>query len=160
MMIERRKKRELPPVTLEFLDETTRFSPAFREQIEAEERLIEKDLMPLKEVRVKRELFKLTPYVKIVEDERGNKVTVCSQCGFGYCNAQENFKLYCLIYDRDPSEIQPGRLAPNKDWCIYREFYCPGCGTQVEVEATPPGTPIIHNVRLKEFECVPLTHRD
>lgn len=149
MMIERRKKRELPQVTLEFLDETMRFSPAFRAQIEAEERLIEKDLIPLKKVKVKRELFKLTPYVKIVEDERGNKVAVCNQCGFGYCDVQENFKLYCLIYDRDPSEIQLGRLAPDKDWCIYREFYCPGCGTQVEVEATPPGTPIIHNVELK-----------
>ncbi len=31
------------------------------------------------------------------------------------------------------------------DWYTLREFYCPGCGTQVEVETTPHGTPILRN---------------
>jgi len=62
--------------------------------------------------------------------------------------ANENFKLYCLIYDRDPKEIQPGILGPDKDWMIYREFYCPGCGTQVEVEPTPVGTAILHSLEV------------
>jgi acetophenone carboxylase len=35
------------------------------------------------------------------------------------------------------------------------EFYCPGCGTQVETEYLPPGHPITHDIeididRLKE----------
>jgi len=32
---------------------------------------------------------------------------------------------------------------------IYREFYCPGCGSQIEVEATPSCAPILHNIELK-----------
>jgi acetone carboxylase gamma subunit len=87
----------------------------------------------------------------LVEDEKGRKVVACRNCRFGYCDASENFKLYCLVYERDPAELQVGFYSYDKDWCIYREFYCPGCGTQVEVEATPPGTPILHSVRLKDI---------
>jgi acetone carboxylase gamma subunit len=69
---------------------------------------------------------------------------VCRKCNFGYCKSNENFKLYCLIYERDPKEIHPGKLGPDPEWTVYREFYCPSCGTQVEVEVTPPGTPIFN----------------
>jgi acetone carboxylase gamma subunit len=48
-------------------------------------------------------------------------------------------------------DIQPGRLGFDRDWCIYREFYCPSCGRQIEVEVTPPGTPILNNYRLNLF---------
>jgi acetone carboxylase gamma subunit len=57
--------------------------------------------------------------------------------------------LGCLIYDRDPKEIQPPKSAPNKEWMIFREFYCPDCGTQVEVEAVPPGVTILHNAEIR-----------
>jgi acetone carboxylase gamma subunit len=97
----------------------------------------------------KKEILKLTPYVNITEDEEGKKMAECSRCGYVYCDPKENYKLYCLVYGRDPKEIQPGDLGPDKDWMIYREFYCPGCGSQVDVEATPPGTPILHNVEIK-----------
>jgi len=58
-----------------------------------------------------------------------------------------------LVYERDPAEILPGeesgdRMCPDKDWAIFREFYCPGCGRQIEVESTPPGTPILQNYVL------------
>ena len=147
-MVERRKRRELPKGALEFLDETASFCPAFREQMEAEERLLERELQPLKEVEVKALLFSLTPYTDIVEESKGKVVAICQRCGFAYCEARENFKLYCLVYDRDPQEVLPGRWGYDRQWCGFREFYCPGCGTQVEVEATPPGTPILQNYSL------------
>ncbi len=28
------------------------------------------------------------------------------------------------------------------------EFYCPGCGTQIETEYLPPGHPITHDIEL------------
>jgi len=28
------------------------------------------------------------------------------------------------------------------------EFYCPGCGTQVETEYLPPGHPITHDIEI------------
>lgn len=148
-LIERRKKRELSSPALEFLDETLNFSPAFKEQIETEERLAGKELKPLKEAKVKQLLFKLTPYVNIGEDEQCVKIALCSRCGFAYCDAAEDHKLYSLVYERDPKDYLPEHLAPDKDWGVYREFYCPGCGVQTEMDQTPPGMPIIPNARIK-----------
>ena len=79
----------------------------------------------------------------------GGKVAVCTQCGHTYCDAKENFKLHCLIYDRDPVEICQGDWASDKDWMVFRDFYCPGCGLHLEVEGTGVATPIIHSVELK-----------
>jgi len=149
-MVERRRKRDLPKRALEFMKEMMGFSSAFREDIEMEEKLAQKDFAPLTNVNVKDVLFKLTPYVNIVADQEGKKIAVCSQCGFAYCRAKNNYKFYCLIYDRDPQEIYPGSLAYSKEWCICREFYCPGCATQLEVEATPEGTPILQNAKLNK----------
>jgi acetone carboxylase gamma subunit len=28
---------------------------------------------------------------------------------------------------------------------VLREFYCPGCGKMLDVEAVPPGYPLIFN---------------
>lgn len=150
-LVQQRKKRELPKEALEFLDETIAFSPAYKAQLEIEEKMLEKEFGPLGTVRAVKDVLNLSPYVKIVEDENRSKVIICRQCGFGYCDSAENFKLHCLVYERDPAELQVGFYSYDKDWCIYREFYCPGCGTQVEVEATPPGTPILQSVRLKNI---------
>jgi acetone carboxylase gamma subunit len=142
-LISKRKSRQLPHPALEFLDELMAFSPAFAKQIEEENKLVEKELKPLGKVEVSKTLLKLTPYVNIAEDKKGKKIAVCSKCGFGYCESDDNFKHYCLIHDRDPEEIYPKRLSGNKDWYTLREFYCPGCGVQVEVEATPHGNTIL-----------------
>lgn len=148
-MVMKRKNRDLPQVVLTYLDETSNFCSLFREELDFEERLLERKLEPLRETKAKQLVGELTLYVNIIENENGDKVAVCSKCGFAYCDASENFKLYCLVYERSPEEIHPGILCPNKEWTVYREFYCPGCGTQVEVETTPPGTPIFNNYKLK-----------
>ena len=75
-----------------------------------------------------KKILNFTPYVKIVMDENGEKLFICSQCGYKYGKAEENFKLNCLVFERDPKEIQPEGKAPDKSWMVYREFYCPGCG--------------------------------
>jgi len=95
-----------------------------------------------------KDILEVTPYVKIVENGDGEKISVCSQCGHQYGRAEENYKLYCLVHERDPKEVFPEYLAADKDWMIFREFYCPGCGTQVDMEATPQGTPILQDVKL------------
>ena len=143
-MINKREKGLLPPFILEYLKETADFCPQFKEEIEAEKRFIEKEAEPIGKVPIKEVLFELTPYVYIAKDRENRKIAVCQRCGFGYCEIKENFKLFCLVYERNPKEIHPGKLGPDPEWTVYREFYCPGCGTQVEVEATPPGTPIFN----------------
>ena len=90
-----------------------------------------------------------TPYIKIVADDQGKKITVCSKCGFAFAEATADYKLFCLIYERDPAEIYPAYLAPDKEWAIYREFYCPECAAQIEVEQCPPCMPIIPESKIK-----------
>jgi len=149
-MVEKRKKRELPEVVLNLFDEMVPYSEGLRRELKFEEELAVdgkgERAMPGGNVK---DFLDLTPYVKVVEDEKGKKFAVCSICEYVYCDASRNYKIDCLVYDRGPKEIQPGRLGPDPDWMIYREFYCPGCGTQVCVEATPPGSPILHDIELK-----------
>jgi acetone carboxylase gamma subunit len=86
-------------------------------------------------------LLKLQEHVYLV-DKDGQRVTKCT-CGHEFGPADENWKHGTLVYDRDPKEIYPGATGPDKSWCVYREFICPGCATLLEVEAVPPGLPFL-----------------
>ncbi len=44
-------------------------------------------------------------------------------------------------------EVYPTLMAPDTNWQVYREYYCPECGTMHDVEAPTPWYPVIH-----EFE--------
>ena len=78
----------------------------------------------------------------------------CNRCGQALGPAAHNYKQGCLLYDRDPREIhRPGleaeyTFAPDPEWVRIIECYCPGCGTQIEVEYLPPGHPITHDIEL------------
>jgi N-methylhydantoinase B/oxoprolinase/acetone carboxylase alpha subunit len=143
-----RARGRLPQFILDFLEETKTFCPAFLNELAREEEIITKGLKSVGKVKLRENLFSLTPYVDIAVDEKGRRLAICSQCGFVYCEAIENFKLYCLIYERDPSYFHLGRLAYDKQWCVFREFYCPSCASQIEVEAVVPGTPILNDYEL------------
>ena len=78
----------------------------------------------------------------------------CNRCGHDIGPASETYKKGCLLYDRDPREIHPPivsgdfNFSPDPNWIRIVEFYCPGCGTQVETEYLPPGHPITHDIEL------------
>ena len=42
----------------------------------------------------------------------------------------------------------PYTFAPNGDWIRIIEFYCPGCGRQVETEYLPPGHPLTRDTEI------------
>ena len=44
---------------------------------------------------------------------------------------------------RASQEIYPAMMHATPDWMELREFYCPGCQALLEVEAVPPGYPIV-----------------
>ncbi len=134
-MVERRRNRDLPEPVVQFYDEMMQFSEGFRQEMAFEESFAASEPNGVEKPMNGNEAIPVTPYVHILPGEKGGKVAVCTQCGHAYCDGHENFKLHCLIYDRDPAEIYPGDWAPDKDWMVFREFYCPGCGRQVEVEA-------------------------
>jgi acetophenone carboxylase len=86
---------------------------------------------------------------------------LCNRCGRALGSARESYKKGCLLYDRDPREIHPPlvsgafNFSPDPQWVRIVEYYCPGCGTQMETEYLPPGHPITDDIeidldRLKE----------
>ena len=91
----------------------------------------------------------LLPYGEglfIVEDEQSNRVVKC-ECGHDFGDYKNNWKLSALIYVRnseeDIHEIYPKMLGCDPNWMELREFYCPRCKRQLDVEAVTPGYPII-----------------
>lgn len=89
-------------------------------------------------------------HLYIVAKEDGERVIKCD-CGHEFCEASDNWKLHALVYVRDTEEkleeIYPKLLAPDPAWQVIREYYCPSCGVQLEVENVAPWYPVI-----KEFE--------
>ena len=70
-------------------------------------------------------------------------------CGHEFCDYRENWKLEALINVRDSEEslreIYPEKMSGDPDWNHLREYFCPGCKTLLEVEAVPPGYPVVHD---------------
>ncbi|PTQ57675.1 MAG: Acetone carboxylase, gamma subunit [Candidatus Carbobacillus altaicus] len=89
-------------------------------------------------------------HLYIVQKKDGSRVVKCD-CGHEFCSADDNWKMYALIYVREDeeslNELYPKLMAPDPSWQVLREYYCPNCGTQLEVENVTPWYPI-----LKDFE--------
>src|ERR1700687_5124273 len=79
---------------------------------------------------------------------------LCNRRDLFMSPASETYKKGCLLYDRDPREIHPPivsgdfNFSPDPNWIRIVEFYCPGCGTQVETEYLPPGHPITNDIEI------------
>jgi len=79
---------------------------------------------------------------------------LCNRCGRDIGSDRENYKKGCLLHDRDPREIHPPivsgefNFSPDPLWVRIVEFYCPGCGTQIETEYLPPGHPLTWDIEL------------
>lgn len=98
------------------------------------------------------ERIRFTEYLDLdLDDEQW----YCHVCGHKIGSARENYKKGCLLYERDPREIHeslmpeaPYDVSPNREWVSIIEFYCPGCGTQIETEYLPPGHPITVDIEV------------
>ena len=86
----------------------------------------------------------------------------CTRCDHEIGPARDDYKRGLLLYDRDPSEIHPpgfesGRgFSPDAEWCRIVEYYCPGCGAQVEAEYLPPGHPLTRDIEI-DFDSLVAT---
>jgi len=93
-------------------------------------------------------LLPLGPHLFIVQKDDGSIVTK-STSGFEFGDYRENWKLKARIFVRDTDEkyreIYPELMHADPEWMEMREFYDPIDGTLLEVEAVPPGYPIVHN---------------
>jgi acetophenone carboxylase len=95
--------------------------------------------------------IRVTEYVDLdVEAEQW----LCNRCDYAFGPARDNYKKGCLLYARDPREVHNPivdgsyTFSPDPDWVRIVEFYCPGCGTQVDTEYLPPGHPITWDIEI------------
>lgn len=95
--------------------------------------------------------IRVTEYLEL---DAGTATWHCERCGRALGPARADYKRLLLLHDRDPREIHPARFdgehtfAPDPAWCRVVEYYCPGCGVQVETEYLPPGHPLTHDIEL------------
>jgi acetone carboxylase, gamma subunit len=86
-------------------------------------------------------------HLYIVKTDRGYRVKC--DCGHEFCDYRENWKLDALINVRETveslREIYPDKMHGDPQWNALREYFCPGCKTLLEVEAVPPGYPVVHD---------------
>ena len=77
----------------------------------------------------------------------GVRYVIKCDCGHEFCDYRENWKLEALINVRDSEdslrEIYPEKMSGDPEWNHLREYFCPGCRTLLEVEAVPPGYPVV-----------------
>jgi acetone carboxylase, alpha subunit len=79
----------------------------------------------------------------------GDRLAIRCDCGHELCGHTENWKMHALVHVRDTEaallEIYPRMAHCDPDWMELREFLCPGCARQLEVEAAPRGYPVVHD---------------
>lgn len=94
--------------------------------------------------------------VKIAHDGQSPSIAsaegsywVKCDCGHEFCEYTDNWKLEALINVRETAEslreIYPDKMHGDPDWNHLREYFCPGCKALLEVEAVPPGYPVVHD---------------
>jgi len=98
--------------------------------------------------------MRIHEYLEIVQKEDGQKVIRCIKCGHEFCDARENYKNRCLLWERDLDGF-PLRtpISGDKMFTHYQEFICPGCGTLLEVDMICPeldkDAPILWDIQVK-----------
>ncbi|QOT78780.1 acetone carboxylase subunit gamma [Cupriavidus basilensis] len=91
----------------------------------------------------------LSPHMFIVQQAKTKQWVTQCDCGHVFCDYRENWKRHANVYVRDTdeamAEVYPHLMAPDTQWQVYREYYCPKCGTMHDVEAPTPWYPVIHD---------------
>ena len=96
----------------------------------------------------------MTEYLRIDLDAENWECRVCDHV---IGSARGNYKEGLLVYNRDPEDIHPHVIdpekyrftyCPDKEWVNILEFYCPSCGTQIEVEYTMPGHEPLYDMEV------------
>ena len=99
--------------------------------------------------------IKITEYLSI---DLEKEMWCCDSCEAELVSAREPYMRGCLVYDRPATElygplIEIGRdqlvnYGPDPNFNHILEFYCPRCGTLMEVQYLPPGHPIPVDIAL------------
>jgi len=87
--------------------------------------------------------------LNIVRRRADDALVIRCDCGHDFCAHDRNWKMDSVVRVRDDEdamrEIYPRFAHSDPDWMQLREFFCPSCARLLEVEAVPPGYPVIHD---------------
>ena len=90
-------------------------------------------------------LLPLAEHLYIVQ--KGTDRIVKCDCGYEFGDYRKNWKHQSRVLVRNSLESLREIYRPyehsDPDWMELREFLCPGCLALLEVEAVPPGYPVI-----------------
>jgi acetone carboxylase gamma subunit len=89
---------------------------------------------------------RLSEYL-VISDSDGKKVISCRKCQYVFGATTENYKNHALVNESSPAKT--GTLFPESERFIFREFYCPGCGTMLDNEVCLKDSPFILEAQLK-----------
>ena len=89
-------------------------------------------------------LVRVHEYLEITQ----NKNIRCLSCGHVFCDAGKNYKDYALKAEV-PGKDLGKHYAPDPDFVLYHDFYCPGCKTLLDQDVLPPGDPNLWNIQVK-----------
>lgn len=92
-------------------------------------------------------LLPLAEHLYIVQN--GDDRPVKCDCGHEFGPYTENWKRHARVRVRNSvetmRELYRAYEHADPDWMELREYFCPGCFTLLEVEALPPGYPVVHD---------------
>jgi N-methylhydantoinase B len=87
--------------------------------------------------------------LNIVRRASDGQLVYRCDCGRDFCAHNRNWKLDALVHVRESEEalleVYPRMAGPDPRLQQIREYICPGCARQLEVEALPPGYPVVHD---------------
>lgn len=87
--------------------------------------------------------------LNIVKRNSDGEYMIRTDAGADLCRWDENWKMHAIVFVRDTDEsmreIYPKLAHADPEWMELREFYCPVSGDLLEVEALPPGYPVVHD---------------
>ncbi len=96
-------------------------------------------------------LLALGPRLLITQTPDGSRRVRCGACAHDFGDPRENWKWNAAIYVRDTAEamqeVYPPGMHADPEWMELREFYCPGCQALLEIDAVPPGYPLIEDFK-------------
>ena len=98
-----------------------------------------------------RRLLKFHNALEIATDTR-QKIVRCVGCGYIFCSAEQNYKLFALHRVMHLSELMPALPSGEPYTGEYHLYSCPGCATQLQVDMFSPtlgGDPVLWDTRIE-----------
>lgn len=94
----------------------------------------------------------ITEYLK-VEEVDGERWVSCRKCNSRICKANDNYKESCLSLDSrlgDSNLLIEDSLVPKfiDDAVVYRQFFCPNCGINIENEICKKADTPFHDIQI------------